>query len=116
MQSFSRSVSLGYGDHLSNIDQVYTADPKQNPSARPLYRLRWDEFRSLVGGHLGTRQKSSFDPIAARRAQEDKLKVIVAAGTDLSNLLNILEDRPFWAPQSGRIEVLVVYRTLCIGW
>lgn len=87
--------------NLSNIDQVYTADPKQDPSARPLYQLRWDEFRTLVGDTWVPGKNLPFDPIAARRAQEDKLKVIVAAGTDLSNLLNILEDRPFLGTTIG---------------
>lgn len=81
--------------NLSNIDQVYTADPKKDPSARPIPYLSWTGFRSLVGETWVPGTHAPFDPIAARRAQELRLKVIVASGTDLPNLTNLLEDRPF---------------------
>jgi uridylate kinase len=81
--------------NLSNIDQVYTADPKKDPSARPIPYLSWSEFRSLVGDTWVPGTHAPFDPIAARKAQELRLKVIVASGTDLSNLTDLLEDRPF---------------------
>lgn len=81
--------------NLSNIDQVYTADPKKDPSARPIPKLSWPEFRSLVGDTWVPGTHAPFDPVAARKAQELHLKVIVASGTDLPNLTNLLEDRPF---------------------
>ncbi|GAB4365881.1 MAG: UMP kinase [Spirochaetales bacterium] len=81
--------------NLSNIDQVYTADPRKDPSARPIPQLTWQEFRSLVGEDWVPGIHAPFDPIAARKAQELRLKVIVASGTDLDNLKNLLEDRPF---------------------
>ncbi len=81
--------------NLSNIDQVYTADPKKDPSAQPIPRLSWAAFRSLVGDTWLPGSHAPFDPIAAQKAQELHLKVIVASGTDLPNLKNLLEDRPF---------------------
>ncbi|MFQ3620987.1 MAG: UMP kinase [Spirochaetales bacterium] len=87
--------------NLSNIDQVYTADPRKDSTARPLAQLSWEEFRHLVGDTWIPGTHAPFDPIAARKAQELKLKVIVASGTDLPNVSCILEDRPFLGTTIG---------------
>ena len=81
--------------NLSNISKVYTADPRTDPSARPLDNLSWAEFRAIVGSDWTPGKNAPFDPIAARRAEELKMKVIVAAGKDLANLRALLEDEPF---------------------
>ncbi|MCL1818542.1 MAG: UMP kinase [Spirochaetaceae bacterium] len=81
--------------NLSNISKVYTADPKTDPSARPLDKLTWEEFRAIVGDDWTPGKNAPFDPIAARRAEELNMKVIVAAGKDLANLRALLEDEPF---------------------
>ena len=36
-----------------------------------------------------------FDPIAAKAAQKSKIDVIIAQGTDLKNLKDIIEGKPF---------------------
>jgi uridylate kinase len=81
--------------NLSNISKVYTADPKTDPLARPLDKLSWAEFRAIVGNDWTPGKNAPFDPVAARRAEELNMKVIVAAGKDLANLKALLEDEPF---------------------
>lgn len=81
--------------NLSNIAKVYTADPKRDPSARPIDAIGWTEFRALVGDEWVPGKNAPFDPVASRRAQELGLRVICAAGRDLPNLKAILEGRPF---------------------
>ncbi|MDR3200667.1 MAG: UMP kinase [Spirochaetales bacterium] len=81
--------------NLSNISKVYTADPKKDPAAKPLDRLRWEEFRGIVGDEWTPGKNAPFDPVAARKAAELNMKVIVAAGKDLANLKKILTDKPF---------------------
>lgn len=81
--------------NLSNIAKVYTADPKRDPSARPIDAIGWTEFRTLVGDEWVPGKNAPFDPVASRRAQELGLRVICAAGRDLPNLKAILEGRPF---------------------
>jgi uridylate kinase len=81
--------------NLSNISKVYTADPKTDPSARPLDRLSWEDFRGIVGDEWTPGKNAPFDPVAARKAAELKMKVIVAAGKDLVSLEAILTDKPF---------------------
>jgi len=81
--------------NLSNIAQVFTADPKSDPEAKALESLTWDEFRKLVG-HTWTPGKNvPFDPIATDLAAGSGLRVIVAAGRDLENLKKILADENF---------------------
>lgn len=81
--------------NLSNIQKVYSDDPRKNPAAKPLDRIAWPEFRAMVGDEWEPGKNTPFDPIASRRASELGLRVIVAGGRDLPNLAAILEDGPF---------------------
>lgn len=81
--------------NLSNIAQVYTADPKTDPSATPVERASWNEFRRIVGDRWEPGKNAPFDPIASKLAAELGLRVIVAAGKDIRNLEAILSDGPY---------------------
>lgn len=81
--------------NLSNIAKVYTADPRVDPSAKPVDTISWKDFRVMVGNEWTPGKNVPFDPIASRRAEELGLRVICAAGTDLPNLQAILDDKPF---------------------
>jgi uridylate kinase len=76
--------------NLSNIEKVYTADPKKDPSARPLDRISWEDFRAMVGDEWVPGKNVPFDPVASRHAHKIGLKVICAAGRDLENLRKII--------------------------
>ncbi|MDR3170416.1 MAG: UMP kinase [Treponema sp.] len=81
--------------NLSNIEQVYSDDPKRNPDAKPIDRIGWADFRALVGDEWVPGKNVPFDPVASRRAAELSLRVICAAGWDLANLRKLLEGKPF---------------------
>jgi len=81
--------------NLSNIEKVYTGDPKKDPNARPLDRISWDDFRAMVGDKWVPGTNVPFDPVASRRAQELGLKVICAAGRNLENLRKIIRGGDF---------------------
>ena len=81
--------------NLSNIAKVYTADPRVDPSARPIDSISWTEFRDLVGDEWVPGKNVPFDPIATKKASGLGLEVVCAAGKDLANLGDILEGRPF---------------------
>jgi uridylate kinase len=76
--------------NLSNIEKVYTADPKKDPSARPLDHISWDDFRAMIGDEWVPGKNVPFDPVASRHAQRIGLKVICAAGRNLENLKKII--------------------------
>ena len=81
--------------NLSNIEKVYTADPKADPSAKPIDSISWKDFRALVGDEWVPGKNAPFDPIASKRADELGLSVICAAGRDLANLAAILDGKPY---------------------
>ena len=80
---------------LSNIAQVYDDDPNNNPAAKPLESLSWDEYKAMAGTEWKPGANVPFDPVASARASEAGLTVIAAAGRDLDNLKAILAGKDF---------------------
>jgi uridylate kinase len=87
--------------NLSNIEKVYTADPKKDPNARPLDHISWADFRAMVGDEWVPGKNVPFDPVASRHAEKLGLKVICAAGKDLANLKKILCNEDFTGTTIG---------------
>lgn len=81
--------------NLSNIDQVFDKDPRVFPEAKPIEKMNWDEFRRLVGDEWSPGMNAPFDPIAARKAQELGVKVVVMNGENFNNLEAYFEGKPF---------------------
>lgn len=81
--------------NLSNIEKVFTADPKVNPKAKPLDAISWADFRAMVGDEWIPGKNVPFDPVASRQAEKIGLKVIFAAGRNLINLSKILNNEDF---------------------
>jgi uridylate kinase len=81
--------------NLSNIEKVYSDDPKKNPDAKPIDTISWDDFRAMVGNEWTPGKNVPFDPVASRHAARIGLKVICAAGRDLSNLRKLLKGESF---------------------
>ncbi len=79
---------------MSNTDQVYDKDPRQHSDAKPLSKLSWDQMREIVGDTWTPGLHVPFDPIAAKKAQELGIKVVVM-GSDFVNVNNYLEEKPF---------------------
>jgi uridylate kinase len=81
--------------NLSNIQKVYSADPKLDPDAVPLDSISWSDMIKLVGDKWVPGVNVPFDPIATKRASELKLKVITASGNDIENMKKILTGLDF---------------------
>lgn len=81
--------------NLSNIEKVYTDDPKTNPAAKPLDTISWEDFRKMVGDEWTPGKNTPFDPIASKGAQQDGISVICAGGRDIENTRAILDGKPF---------------------
>ncbi len=81
--------------NLSNIEQVYDADPRTNPDAKPLDHVSWTEFRKLVGDTWTPGMNAPFDPIAAKHSQELGVKTVVMSGADFTNIQNYFDGKPF---------------------
>lgn len=90
----AKNISTDTIINISNIDYVYDSDPKKNPNAKPLKQISWQDFRKLVGDKWQPGLNMPFDPIAAKEAEKDKLKVIII-GKDLDNFKKILDGEEF---------------------
>ena len=82
--------------NLSNIEKVYTDDPKLNPEAKPLDSISWETFRAMVGDEWTPGKNTPFDPIASKKAESLGLKVICAGGRNIDNTKAILEEKDFF--------------------
>ena len=81
--------------NLSNIDQAYDRDPNKFSDAKPIDKISWPDFRKIVGDEWTPGLNAPFDPVAAKKAEELKIKTIVLNGEDLDNLARCLNNQPF---------------------
>ncbi len=81
--------------NLSNIDYVYTADPKKDPNATKIETINWHDFRELIPKDWDPGLSSPFDPVAAREAQAGKLEVAIINGGKLEEFAKYLKGKPF---------------------
>ncbi|MEX0918251.1 MAG: UMP kinase [Candidatus Paceibacterota bacterium] len=81
--------------NLSNIDYVYTADPKKDPDAKKIEDVTWSEFRKLIPAEWDPGLSSPFDPIAAKEAERLGLEVAILNGANLTELEHYLNNESF---------------------
>lgn len=81
--------------NLSNIDYVYTADPRTNPDAQKIETISWSDFRALIPSEWDPGLSSPFDPIAAKEAEREGLEVAIINGNHETALLNYLNGQDF---------------------
>jgi uridylate kinase len=81
--------------NVSNIDYVYTADPKTDPSAKPIPQMTWTQLIAMLPKEWTPRLSAPFDPIAAREAEEQKISVSIVNASDLQNVLSAIDGKEF---------------------
>jgi uridylate kinase len=81
--------------NLSNIDFVYEKDPREFPDAKHVISSNWQDFRALLPKEWQPGLSSPFDPIAALKAEEFKLEVVIMNGKNIDNLKNYLDGKDF---------------------
>ncbi len=81
--------------NLSNIDYVYTADPRTNPDATAIESISWSEFRGMIPAEWDPGLSSPFDPIAAKIAERDGIEVAIINGNKLSEVMKYLDGDTF---------------------
>jgi uridylate kinase len=81
--------------NLSNIDYVYTADPKKDSDAEKIETISWADFRAMIPPEWDPGLSSPFDPIAAKVAERDGIEVAIINGTRLDEVVRYLEGEEF---------------------
>jgi len=80
----------------TNVEGVYTADPKKDPKAKLLERLTPQQLVDIVGSmphEAGS--KGVIDPIGAKLIARSRILTYVLDGRDLKNLASAIEGRQF---------------------
>jgi len=82
---------------LKNIDHVYSADPKKDPTATRINQINWQGYLDLIGNPVEHEPGANYpiDPIAAKMAKEQGMKFVIIDGRDFSNLSKVLAGEPF---------------------
>jgi len=81
--------------NLSNIDFVYTKDPRKFKDAKRLENLSWKKYRAMVGNKWNPGMNAPFDPVASKLAERLGLEVSIIGGKNLKNFENYLSGRKF---------------------
>jgi len=79
--------------NLSNIDYVYTADPKKNKNAKVIKEMNWIEMKKIIGSKWIPGANLPFDPKATSLASKLKLKVSFVKGTNIEQVKAVLEGK-----------------------
>ena len=84
----------------SNVDYIYSEDPKKNPNAKPHTRLSWNEYEKILSRATDSNRHIPgthipFDSVATIEAKKMGLKVLFCRGTDLGTVENILSGKAF---------------------
>lgn len=81
--------------NLSNIDYVYTADPRHDSNAEKITTINWHDFRTLIPEEWDPGLSSPFDPVAAREAERLGIEVAAINGANLTELTQYLDGKSF---------------------
>lgn len=81
----------------TNVDGVYTADPRKDPRARKLDEVTPEELMKILASEgIRAGEYALMDPIAVRIIQRSRIPAVVIDGRDPSNL-----DRAFRCKRIG---------------
>jgi len=81
--------------NLTNIDYVFDKDPTKFPTARPIEKTSWQDFRKITGDKWIPGLSMPFDPIASKLAEKLKIKVAIINGKHLERLEDFLNNKKF---------------------
>ena len=81
--------------NLSNIDYVYTADPRTDEAAEKIEDITWSDFRKLIPEEWDPGLNSPFDPVAAKEAEVKNIEVAAINGLKLAELKHYLNGEDF---------------------
>lgn len=81
--------------NLSNIDYVYSEDPKKNPAAARIEDITWSDFRKLIPSEWSPGLSSPFDPVAAREAETLSIEVAIINGEKPEEIEKYLRGEAF---------------------
>lgn len=81
--------------NASNIESVFTADPRKDATAKPIKEISWKEYRKMVGDKWDPGLSAPFDPIASKYCDTHDIAVAIVDGKNLANLERLVDGEEF---------------------
>jgi uridylate kinase len=81
--------------NLTNVDYVYSANPKRDPRAKPVKRLVWTDYQKIIGRKWSPGLNTPFDPIASELAKRHGLTVNIINGKKILEVKKAIMGRLF---------------------
>jgi len=79
--------------NATNVDGVYSEDPKKNPDAKKFDFLTTEQLLKIVTTQHRAGINAIIDPIAAQIIHKNKIKTIVINGRKLQNVENAIKGK-----------------------
>ncbi|MBQ3737200.1 MAG: UMP kinase [Candidatus Methanomethylophilaceae archaeon] len=76
--------------NASNVDAVYSADPRKDPDAKRFSKMTIKELKEVVGDEHDAGRSYVFDPMGVDIAMENRIDLFMVNGRDLSELRNAI--------------------------
>lgn len=93
--NFAEYVGARQIINLSNIDFVYSADPRENPDAVPYPEVDWDTYLTFIPDEWEPGLSTPFDLVASADAKKLGISVIFMKGTELDSFRKFLNGESF---------------------
>ncbi|NHI93594.1 MAG: UMP kinase [Candidatus Lokiarchaeota archaeon] len=76
--------------NATDVDYVYSADPKVDPNAKPLKKISYGEFSKLIDKDAKAGKYKLFDYRAFKIIERSKIKTYMFSGKDPENIFKII--------------------------
>lgn len=95
--AFQVAADFGVSDVIlaSDVDFVYDKDPKKFKGARPMKMMRWKDYLKMIPKKWVPGMHIPIDPVAAKFASKNNLKVYAIFGRNIRNLSRVLSGKSF---------------------
>jgi uridylate kinase len=81
--------------NLTNIDYIFTKDPRKFKDAKPIKEITWSNYIKMVGTKHRPGSNLPFDPKASLLAKKLKIRLASINGKNLKAVENYLTDNKF---------------------
>ena len=90
----AESIGASVLVNVTNVDGVYTADPKKDPRAKKVDEISTDKLLSLISGEeVSAGSYELLDPVSIRIIERSHIPTWIVSGEDSENILKILKGK-----------------------
>ena len=90
----AESIEASVLVNVTNVDGIYTADPKKDPKAKKFDEISTDKLLSLISGEeVSAGSYELLDPVSVRIIERSHIPTWIVSGEDPENILKILKGK-----------------------